>query len=121
MGKNEQIDAEQLRKDMKKQPSYSRRETAKMLELSPPTISNAVSNDDIQTVNTGGEWERIPVSQVLQYGMRKGIDPTKLNDVVSEKTGADDDQIFEWFMMGIKIQWLESWIEEVEVEEVEGD
>jgi len=84
------------------EPTFSFRETADILDIDRTTVSHAVSNGRISTVNTGGTWDRIPASEVIKYGMKvKGMDGEELRDKIHDKTGADDEEISKWFLLGL--------------------
>lgn len=109
--KGEIMDLELLKdieegEDKGAEPTFSYKEAADILNVNPSTISHAVSNGKISTVNTGGKWDRIPASQVTQYGIRRGMDVQTLQNEIKQRTGATDDQFFKWILIGLGLVWL---------------
>lgn len=94
-------------KDREAEATFSVREAADILDMQPSSVSHAIKVDKINTVNTGGQWDRVPASEVIKYGARwRGMKTEVLKERIQEKTQASDDQVFKWVVIGLGIMWL---------------
>ena len=93
--------------DREAEATFSVREAADILDMEPSSVSHAIKVEKIDTVNTGGKWDRVPASEVIKYGARwRGMKTETLKNRVQEKTEASDDQVFKWIVIGLGIMWL---------------
>lgn len=91
-----------LEEAKEREPTFSYTETADILGVTLSTISHAVTNGTIDTVNKGGKRNEIPASQVMQYGIKKrGMNPDNLQETIRKKTGANDEEISKWLLIGL--------------------
>lgn len=97
------LDVERIIEESKKnEPTFSYTEAAEILGVTLSTISHAVSNGRIDTVSKEGKRDKIRASEVIQYGIKKrGMDADYLQEKIREKTGANNEEIAKWLLIGL--------------------
>lgn len=101
----EDVDINELEKE-EAEPTFSYKEAAEILDVNPSTVSHAVSREEMETKNVGGGRDRIPASQIVKYGIRRGQDSKELRDKIKSRTGASNDQFIKWIIIGLGLVWL---------------
>lgn len=104
-------------KEKREEPNFSYKEAAEILGVDRTTVSHAVSNEKIKTVDTGGPWDRIPASEIVKYAVKsKGKDPDEIRDRFHERTELSDVDIARSVTTALSLGFLLIMLEESDMD-----
>ncbi len=84
---------------------YTVPEAAEVLGVTRQAVYSAISAGQLRTTDDA-YGKKIPVEDVLGYGIRVGKDPEELVNRIQKQTGADFGDLVMWVLLGLGLYFL---------------